>query len=299
MSLTPVLISGGGGFLGFHLVNRLLTRGDFKLFAWVREETFSKFKLKFAHCPNLVPVIARQEQDYIDDLVRSEKISGVIHLATDYGRDGNAEGPIQANLTLPVMMLSALIKNSGAFFVNADSYFNKPGFSYPILLNYSLAKKALVLWLQSQSEQLSVSNVVLEHLYGPGDKPPKFVPTILEAARNGKLADLQITGGEQLRDWLFVEDAVSAFELVIEKSLGNGPGYKEYFAGTGYSTSLKTFVEVVAEVFGQESPVFGSRPYSSNEIWESYADLAALSKIGFTPKFSIRSGIERCFNESK
>jgi nucleoside-diphosphate-sugar epimerase len=140
--------------------------------------------------------------------------------------------------------------------------------------------------------------VVLEHVYGPGDKTPKFVPTILQAARRGTLADLKITAGEQSKDWLFVEDAVSAFELILDRSLEEKPGYREYSAGSGHATSLRKFVEVVAEVFGQDCPVFGSRPYSANEIWESYADLSALIEIGYIPKFSVRAGVERCFNET-
>ena len=294
---TSILISGGGGFLGSHVIGRLLRRTNLTLVTLVREQSLGKFIEKYSQFPNIVPVVAKLDQSYLDEVVKANNVVGVMHLATEYGRDGSVAKPIQTNLTLPVMMINSLIKISGLFFINSDSYFNKPGFSYPLLLNYSLSKKALLLWLQSQSELLDVSNVVLEHVYGPGDSAPKFVPTILEAARGGTLANIKITGGEQSRDWLFVEDAVSAFELILNRSLsGRGAGFKEYSVGTGYATSLRTFVEVVAQVFGSDIPIFGSRPYGVNEIWESYADLTALTDIGYHPKFSIRAGVERCLN---
>jgi nucleoside-diphosphate-sugar epimerase len=150
------------------------------------------------------------------------------------------------------------------------------------------------MWLEAQSNKLAISNVILEHLYGPGDRMPKFVPTMIEAARRGELSNLKRTAGEQTRDWLFIEDAVSAFVLVLEQALGEGPGYSEFSAGTGSVVSVREFVEVLASVFGQTPPIFGSRPYGDGEIWESCADLSRLAKLGYQPKFSIRRGLERC-----
>jgi hypothetical protein len=66
-------------------------------------------------------------------------------------------------------------------FINTDSFFNKTGNSYSNLLNYSLSKKSLLIWLEKISASLKIINVVLEHMYGPGDSDSKFVEGIIRS----------------------------------------------------------------------------------------------------------------------
>jgi nucleoside-diphosphate-sugar epimerase len=127
-------------------------------------------------------------------------------------------------------------------------------------------------------------------MYGPGDGQDKFVPRFIQSARSNFSDNLLLTPGEQKRDFIYVEDVVSAIETVIR---GNDRyDFKSFEVGSGKSTSLREFAERVLEVMGSNAtPPFGSISYRPDEIMNSNADISALVEIGWTPKTTLHQGI--------
>ena len=80
----------------------------------------------------------------------------------------------------PINLLEMAVKNNVGVFINTDSYFNKENLSYNYLLNYSLSKKSLNLWLKHFSKKIKIINMVLEHIYGEYDNDNKFIEKIIK-----------------------------------------------------------------------------------------------------------------------
>jgi len=183
------------------------------------------------------------------------------------------------------------VRNSIPHFINIDSYFNKPGNSYEHLIDYSNSKRALSLWFPFFSERIKITNIVLEHVYGPYDSQDKFVPMFLTSALTKFKDGSTYSQGGQVRDFIYVEDVASALLAIVNSEISN-LGLEQLNLGTSIGTSLRDFGKLVCDILEVEvNPPFGSGPYRRNEIMASVANLTSMSKFKWEPRFSLEQGI--------
>ena len=105
-----------------------------------------------------------------------------------------------------------------------------------------------------------------------------------------------MTEGTQKRDFIFVNDVVSAYDVLINnyKQLNQ---FNEVQIGTGLPTSIRKFVQKLKIVSRSQSNLnFGALPLRVNEISESFADITLLNSFGWTPKYNFSAGIEKLLN---
>lgn len=213
----------------------------------------------------------------------------VIHCATDYGRrDVPVTEIIEANLLLPLRLLEASSSTALRTFVNTDTLLDKR------INHYSLSKRHFREWLENFSTPPVRCNIALEHFFGPGDDRTKFVTkTITELLDNQELIDL--TPGEQRRDFIFISDVVEAFKCIIDFADHAQEGYYSYEVGGGQTTEIREFVSLVKKLVGNKLTKlnFGALPYRNNEIMESRVDLSALRDLGWWPKVSLVEGLRQ------
>jgi nucleoside-diphosphate-sugar epimerase len=285
------LITGASGFLGKHLVKEILHETDYSLF--LVEHTKSLITLKEKY-PTRIELVGCSYDELRFHFV-SKEVEGVIHCATNYGRTSmNIADVLPANLTLPVQLLELLREFGGGFFLNVDSFFNKESNHYLSLLNYSLSKRALKSWFPTFTEDILIVNAVLEHIYGPGDSESKFVPYVLKTMLENSQNRLALTMGEQKRDFIFIDDVVSALLLILKNSKKNN-GFSEFEVGTGNAISIREFIALAAVTTKTRViPEFGALPMGKYEILDSRANLTALRNLGWEPKTSIRNGLGVC-----
>jgi len=90
-------------------------------------------------------------------------------------------------------------------------------------------------------------NVALEHFYGPCDDDSKFVTYII---RNilGNVENLDLTMGEQKRDFIYIDDVIDAFEKIIQYGLSVGKGFFHYEIGTNLTFRIREFVTLVKKM---------------------------------------------------
>ena len=155
-----IVLTGATGFIGSHLLQALVDSGrDVAILC----RSFSDTR----HIGHLLGRVRRIDLD-IQDLAQAlsmTRLLGVIHVAADYGRMGNdAEGVFKANFLLPVRILDAAIRNKARFFINTESFSNKPQFQCPYLQEYTYSKKCFLGWALKKSRELHVANVQLEHV---------------------------------------------------------------------------------------------------------------------------------------
>lgn len=294
MNASTVLITGVTGFLGSAIAREL--ERDFRVIG-LKKSTSSLKRLPQS------TGIAFYDIDVTEpgEIFKSEKIDFIIHTAVQYGRkDEPPEVVLDANFNLPVRLASLAASSSAKAFLNTDTFYQKLPENCPTLRSYRRSKEQCRKQLNDLSSGLTVVHLQLEHLYGPRDRPEKFVPSMLQKLLSDQAIDL--TPGEQKRDFIYLEDAVKAYRTVItsviEQRAPLESGNTTLETGTGSTCSIRSFLSIAKELAGSKSELrFGALPYREGELMESQADTAKLQALGWKPSVDLREGISRVLRD--
>ncbi|MCM3677509.1 MULTISPECIES: NAD(P)-dependent oxidoreductase [Peribacillus] len=287
-----VLVTGATGFLGSFLVKTLVKEGYEVI---ILKRSFSN-SYRIA---KLTPHITMYNLDEIDleiPFQDSRKIDAVIHTATCYGRNNESIREIvEANLIFPLQLLEMAVSYKTRLFINTDTFSNINSISN-YLINYNLSKKTFLEWgkVISIKKKINFINVKLEHLYGPfDDHSQKFVPYIINSCLKN-VPEVLLTPGEQKRDFIYVDDAVSAYLTLLQKGISKSTSFFEEFElGTGKETSIREFVELAHKITKSKTILkFGSLPYRDDEIMFSKANIEPLTSLGWSSKIKLIDGIK-------
>ena len=297
-----VLLTGATGFFGSHLLKNLLKCTNNNIV--VLKRSFSKTHRIESELSS--SRIVSYDIDKVSlEHIQWNDIFAVIHCATEYGRVGVPSSKIlESNLIFPVNIAELAIKNGVNTFINTDSYFNKEGLSYQYLLDYSLSKKSLNLWLKYFSQKIKVVNMILEHIYGEDDNPDKFVEKMIQDIAIKPKPEINLSGGDQKRDFIYIKDVCDAYVGALNYSQKNNFRYKSFQIGTGKAISLKDFVSFIKQISNNNETKlnFGALPYRADEIMFSVADTCELYNIVNVDKFcSFKEGIKNviCYYRNK
>jgi nucleoside-diphosphate-sugar epimerase len=183
-------------------------------------------------------------------------------------------------------------------FINTDTFFGKKQFDLKYLGSYTSSKRVLESFLPGLcTQQLSIVNLRIEHVYGGNDGEQKFVPAIIRQALQNK-EEILLTAGLQKRDFVYVKDVANAYLSVLTSP--GVIGYKEFEVGTGQSATVKAYVSKIAEITGTKSLLnFGVLPTREGEITDSFADINPLKQLGWKPEYTIEQGLIETINSEK
>lgn len=285
--MTPapaVLLTGATGFLGSTLARRLAQ--DQPVVALTRA-TSNLARLRAAP-------VARHDAADPEGAFARHRIGWVVHAATCYGRAGESEAEVaEANTAFPSRVLAAA--RGVSLFVNIDT-------GLPDTTNaYSRTKAAFrdAGRRAAEAGQLRFVNLRLQHFYGAGDAPSKFTTWVIRSCL-ANVPELALTPGEQLRDFLHVDDAVEAILAVVRRERGGTPGFRDYDVGSGTGVSIRHFAETVRALAGAVTRLnFGARPYRDGEPMRSVADIRALRELGWAPRLTLEQGLRRTLDEER
>ena len=285
-----IFLTGGNGFLGSNLLRKLIAL-DSDVFVLLRAKSIltriEDLRRKFT------PVYL--ETSDLAGLFTGERIDSIIHCATNYGRENQAPLDIlEANLTLPLKLLQIGSASGVKCFINTDTVLDKR------VSNYALSKRHFRDWLQSYSDRMTCVNVALEHFYGPGDNPSKFVTWIIQSLIKD-LPEIKLTRGEQKRDFIHIDDVAEAFVYILRDSLTREKGFFHYEIGSGQLVSISDFVLTIKGLVGNTSTFldFGAIPYRKNEVMASTVELSGIKKLGWEPAIGLRDGLGRTIEIEK
>lgn len=283
-----ILLTGATGFLGSHLLEGLLERGN-KVVA-VKRSTSNLDRVE--HLLDMA-LFYDLDKTPLEEIFAVNEIHAVIHTACCYGRRGeNMSDLTDANVLFPLRVLETARKNNVKVFVNTDTILHRE--TSP----YSLSKAQFSDWFLFFAVKMKIINLRLEHMYGPGDSNEKFLPRMLEQMLTD-VSSIPLTAGEQKRDFIYIDDIVAAFIHVLERNKAEN-GLIQYDVGTDRLVTIKDFVTLVRSELEEQlgrsvKPVFdfGSIPYRLNEMMTPEMNIKPLFDLGWKPEVSLEQGLKK------
>ena len=300
-----VLVTGAAGFLGSHLVRRLIREGaDVHAIVrrsggWRLAETASQITEWVADVTDASAML---------DCAKRTRPEIVVHLAGETaarrfipGDWSAVERSIAVNLmgtlnlvraAVEVPSVRALVRAGGlAEYGNGPSPFEERQREEP-LSPYSASQVASTHFCQMLQRHTEVAIVTLRPalVYGPAQAEDFFIPAVISAALRGE--DFPMSSGVQRRDLLFVDDVVDAF--VRAASLDGLKG-AIFNVGSGDAVDMRGVAElIVALVGGRTHLIVGALQDQAAEALDLHAD-AHLSglQLGWKPSTSLREGLDR------
>lgn len=287
-----ILLTGVTGFLGSHLAKALLVVG-YEIVALKRK---SSALHRIETVTSDIVLFDIEELDF-DDLFRTcGKIDAIIHTATCYGRNNESVSEIfAANTEFPLRLLDAGSRAGVELFLNTDTILDK------YLNLYALSKNQLLQWGKffSMYEKIRFANIRLEHFYGPDDDPTKFSTYVINSCL-GNIQELRLTKGEQKRDFIYIDDVVSAYMVLLEKMDSFNNAFVEFDVGSGQSVSIKEFVETVHRLTASKTHLaFGALDYREGEVMHSEADISSLAALGWKCCYDIEAGLNQVVEQER
>src|SRR3954471_17797729 len=295
---SPVVVTGGGGFLGSHLVERLEAEG---------QEVF-------------VPRQADYDlthEDAVARLFADARPQTLIHLAAEVGGIGaNRANPGRywyANLMMGAHLIEQARVSKLEKLVLAGTICAYPKFApvpfkeddlwdgYPEETNapYGVAKKALLVGAQSYREQYGLNAIYLlpVNLYGPRDNfdletshvIPALIRKMVEAQERGEREVVLWGTGEPTREFLYVDDCVDGILAATERYDGADP----VNLGTGEEIRIRDLAELIAELTGYDGEVVWDTSRPDGQPRRKLDTTRAEERFGFHAQTSFRDGLAR------
>ena len=289
-----VLVTGGGGFVGSHLVERLQAEGA---------DTFVARRSDY-------DLTREADTARLFDDTRPEL---VFHLAAEVGGIGaNRTNPGRywyANLMMGAHMLEQARLHGVDKLVLAGTVCAYPKFApvpfreetlwdgYPEETNapYGVAKKSLLVGAQAYREQYGTSAIYLlpANLYGPRDNfhhtNAHVIADLIRKMHESRDEVVLWGDGTPTREFLYVEDCVEGLWLAAERYDGREP----VNLGTGKEISIRDLAELVADLTGFEGEIVWDTAMPNGQPRRSLDASRAKELFGFEARTPLREGLEK------
>lgn len=294
-----VIVTGGAGFLGSFLVEKLVERGCKDIFV-PRSKDY-----------DLV------DMEAVERLYRDTKPDIIIHLAAKVGGIGaNRANPgkfFYDNLMMGVQMMEIARQAGIEKFVAIGTICAYPKFTpipfkeenlwngYPEETNapYGLAKKMLLVQAQAYRQQYGFNAIYLlpVNLYGPGDNfdpisshvMPAIIKKCFDAIQNGEDEIIIWGTGKATREFLYVEDCAEGIILAAER-------YDEPYPvnlGAGFEISIKDLVELITRLVGYKGKIVWDASKPDGQPRRMLDTSKAEEYFGFKAKTSFEEGLKK------
>ncbi|CAH1223739.1 NAD-dependent epimerase/dehydratase family protein [Paenibacillus sp. JJ-223] len=283
-----ILLTGATGFVGSHVLEALLDQGHKVSIITRGSSDLYRVRTRLHE----VEQVYNMDHDDLESIFQTKHFETIIHTATSYGRNQLLSEQLEANIQYPIRLLELGSKYQATAFINTDTFFAKEQHrSYTYLDSYSKSKKFMdgMAKAYAASHPIKYVNMRLEHVYGPKDQKNKFISATIRALLQE--ASLQLTPGEQKRDFVYVKDVAKAYTTVLDH-LDTLSDTTEFEIGRGFSTSIREFVELAHRLTVSSTTLdFGSLSYREGEIMDSYANHKELLALGWKADTDLFAGI--------
>lgn len=292
-----IFITGATGFIGKHLVKKLVEEGH--------QITINLHKEKLSPFDQRVNTYKLDETDIQKDIeyLKQESFDGVIHLASLYltvHQPEQVSQLINSNIRFSAHILESAAQAKVNWFINTGTFWQHyQNADYSPVNLYAATKQAFESIAQYywETNQIKFATLKLCDTYGPNDTRPKIFNLWERIAKSGETLDM--SQGEQLIDISHVDDIVSAFALLANYLNHNNPEVENgaiYAVKAEKRYTLKELAAFFEEATGAKLNInWGGRSYREREVMIPWKNGVVLP--GWKPVKQIVYEIPICFTK--
>lgn len=325
--MSTILVTGAAGFIGFHLVQRLLKLGH-RVTGCDNLNDYYDVSLKEARLANLDGLAgfafvrgALEDRTLLEQLFQAGQFDYVINLAAQAGVRYSLQNPyayIDSNISGFMNILEGCRRTNVKHLVYASSssvyganamvpFSEHHSVDHPVSL-YAATKRSNELMAHTYSHlfTLPVTGLRFFTVYGPWGRPDMACFTFTKAILEGRPIDV-FNHGRMQRDFTYIDDIIEGIVRVMDHiprpdpfwnaempdpATSSAP-YRVYNIGNNQPVELGRFIELLEECLGKKAEK-NLLPMQPGEVLVTYADVADLvDAVGFRPDTIIEDGIAR------
>ena len=325
-----VLITGGAGFIGFHLIKRLINDG-IEVVAIDNLNSYYSVKLKNARLEELYKLEGNfrfhsgdiEDYNFLEEIFQKYQPKIVVNLAAQAGVRYSKDNPsifLKSNIVGFGNLLEISRKNKIKHLVYASSssvyggnyqlpYAEKSNVDHPVSI-YAASKKSNELMAHAYSHLYSLPSTGLRFftVYGPWGRPDMSYFLFTKSIIEEKPIDV-FNHGNMKRDFTYIDDIIESLIRVMKKiptpnnnfdrtnpdiSSSWAP-HRIFNIGNSHAVQLKDFIEIIEEIIGKKA-IKKLLPMPKGDVESTLANTELLEKyINFKPNTSLRYGINKFY----
>lgn len=308
-----ILVTGGAGFVGSHLCDRLIEKGH----KVICLDSFDEFYPKSIKKDNIKELKENpkfhlitgdvRDTDNLIDILTSKKVELIIHLAGKCGAINSLKNPldyISFNVNGTVSLLEAakeaeitkiIFSSSSTVYGNtSDAPFVESMPNGTPTSPYAASKQASEMFIRMYHEMYGISAVVLRlfSVYGPRQRPDSGMYQFIKSNLKGQ--PIAIYGeGKILRDYTYIDDVVKGFECAIDFLNKADDSVMEIF---NLASSNPMHIKTVFELIEENTSLNTTLTYKKSPLGNLHATHADISKaiklLGYQPKMTFENGLK-------
>jgi UDP-glucuronate 4-epimerase len=308
-----ILVTGGAGFVGSHLCDRLIEQGH----KVICLDSFDEFYPKAIKKENIRELKENskfhlitgdvRDTDNLIDILTTKKVEMIVHLAGKCGAVNSLKNPldyISSNVNGTVSILEAakeaeitklIFSSSSTVYGNGlDSPFTEDSLINTPTSPYAASKQAAEMFIKMYHEMYGMSAVMLRlfSVYGPRQRPDSGMYQFIKA--NLKKQNIAIYGeGKILRDYTYITDVVDGFDKTISfLAMSKKPILEIFNLGSSVPNDIKSIFEMI-EKNTKETTSLSFKKSPLGNLHATHADISKAQKeLNYSTKTSIESGIK-------
>jgi len=322
-----VLLTGAAGFIGMHVCERLLARGD-EVVGVDNLNDYYDVALKEARLARLTPSaqfsLSRldiADRDGIAALFASERPQRVINLAAQAGVRYSLQNPhayVDSNVVGFVNILEGCRHGGVEHFVYASSssiyggnerlpFSEHDNVDHPVSI-YAATKKSNELMAHTYSHLFNVPTTGLRFftVYGPWGRPDMALFLFTKAILEDRPIDV-FNHGKMRRDFTYIDDIAEGVIRVLDRPPQANPDfdkqtpdpasswapYRVFNIGNNQPVELMAYVDALEQALGKKAAI-NFLPLQDGDVPATYADTTELNRVtGFVPKTPVVDGVRR------
>jgi UDP-glucuronate 4-epimerase len=309
--VSTIFVTGGAGFIGSHLCERLLKEGhevicldDFDDYYSpnIKIKNVEDIKKKF---PNRFELLTGDIRnfEYLTKAFRRERIDWVVHLAARAGVRPSIDQPLlyqDVNIRGTIALLETcktygvkhflFASSSSVYGENQKVPFSEKDLDIQPISPYGATKRAgeLLCYSYHHLYGMEIACLRIFTAYGPRQRPEMAIHKFTRLIDQGEKVPMYGDGSSR-RDYTYIDDLIEGIVAAIQCH----KGFEIYNLGESQTTSLKELIKLIEKALGQKANV-EILNLQAGDVSTTYADITKAKRVlGYRPKVKMEEGITR------
>ncbi len=309
--MSTILVTGGAGFIGSHLCERLLSDGV-KVICLDNFDPFYDPNIKIKNTeavtkkfPDLFELVTGdiRNPEHLKGIFQKTKVDFVVHLAARAGVRPSIADPLlyqDVNIRGTIVLLEACKEHGIQNFIFASSSsvygenqrvpFTEKDLDIQPISPYGATKRAgeLLCYSYHHLYGMNIACLRIFTAYGPRQRPEMAIHKFTCFIDQGEKIPIYGDGSSR-RDYTYIDDLIEGMARVIR----HHKGFEIYNLGEFQTTSLKELIQLIEEALGKKATIETLSP-QPGDVTITYADISKAERmVGYKPKVKVGEGIKR------